>query len=43
MFSMFLACLAALISAALAQCSNLCIRPARTPSAVFLAVLERPG
>ena len=43
MFSMFLACLAALIIAALAQFSNLCIRPARTPSAVFLAVLERPG
>jgi hypothetical protein len=40
---MFLACRAAPISAALAQFSNLRIRPARTPSAVFLAVLERPG
>ena len=35
MFSMFLACFAALMSAALARFSNLCIRPARTPSAVF--------
>jgi hypothetical protein len=37
------ACLAALISAALAQFTKLCIRPMRTPSAAFLAVLERPG
>jgi hypothetical protein len=43
MFGGLFACLAALFGAALAQLTKLCIRSARTPSAAFVAVLERPG
>jgi hypothetical protein len=42
-FSMLLACLAALLSVAFQQFSKLRIRPAQSPSALFVAVLERPG
>jgi len=43
MFGGLFGCLAALFGAALAQLTKLCIRSARTPSAAFVAVLERPG
>jgi hypothetical protein len=42
-FSMLLACLAALVGVALQLLSKLRIRRAASPSALFVAVLERPG